>query len=245
MTQLLLDLPIATSQTGRIPTEPLLAPPPSASLPERLYALGLSRNTAVTPTRNRTVMLSWRPRSGLRLHAGYASAPDAVLVAIVRYLGRRMPRAERMAARRVFMAFPVDQHAPSRTARPRRVPPIPPEDRPLLDRLHQLRDEFNARHFAGTLPSIPIRLSYRMQSRLGELRALRTGAAAEIIISRRHARRDAWETVADTLLHEMVHQWQAENGHPLDHGREFRRKARSVGISPRAVADLSSPRRNP
>lgn len=212
----------------------------SGGLPERLYALGLSRSTTVTPTRNRTVMLSWRPISGLRLHAGYAGAPDTVLLAIVRYLGRRVPRAERMAARRTFMAFPVDQHAPSRMARPRRVPPIPPEDQPLVDRLHRARDDFNARHFGGTLPLIPIRLSYRMRRRLGELRATRSGAAAEIVISRRHARRDPWETVADTLLHELVHQWQAENGHPLDHGREFRRKAKEVGIQPKAVADLNS-----
>jgi hypothetical protein len=44
--------------------------------------------------------------------------------------------------------------------------------------------------------------------------------------------------VEETLLHEMVHQWQAETGQPVDHGRAFRRKAREVGITPRAVADL-------
>ena len=32
----------------------------------------------------------------------------------------------------------------------------------------------------------------------------------------------------------MVHQWQDENGHPLDHGRGFRAKARAVGIVPAA-----------
>ena len=76
-----------------------------------------------------------------------------------------------------------------------------------------------------------------MKRRLGEL-ALdrRTGSATEITLSRRHLRRDGWGEIEQTLLHEMVHQWQAESGMPVDHGREFRCKAREVGIQPRAVA---------
>ena len=49
-------------------------------------------------------------------------------------------------------------------------------------------------------------------------------------------RRHAWAEVEETLLHEMVHQWQAETGRAVDHGAEFRRKAREVGGVPRAVA---------
>ena len=30
------------------------------------------------------------------------------------------------------------------------------------------------------------------------------------------------------MLHEMVHQWQAETGLAVDHGRTFRRKAREA-----------------
>jgi hypothetical protein len=37
--------------------------------------------------------------------------------------------------------------------------------------------------------------------------------------------------VLHTLLHEMVHQWQDEAGHPIDHGGTFRKKAREVGIT--------------
>jgi hypothetical protein len=37
-----------------------------------------------------------------------------------------------------------------------------------------------------------------------------------------------------TLLHEMVHQWQHEQGLSVDHGRAFRDMARRVGIPPRA-----------
>jgi hypothetical protein len=32
----------------------------------------------------------------------------------------------------------------------------------------------------------------------------------------------------------MVHQWQHEQGLPIDHGLEFRRKCRAVGAVPRA-----------
>jgi hypothetical protein len=218
--------------------DPVVEPSPPVPLPERLYRLGLDRGTAVTLTRNRTVMISWQARTGLRLHAGYAAAPDEVLRAIVRFLARRVPRAERVAARRLFMTFPVDQHVPSRAIRPRVAPPASPEDQPLVDRLSHLHELLNGRHFEGQLATIPIRISDRMRRRLGELRASRGGMPAEIIISRRHIRRDGWESAADTLLHEMVHQWQAEEGHPLDHGRAFRLKAREVGIVPRAVADL-------
>ena len=211
-------------------------PLPPASLPERLYRLGLDRGTPVVLTRNRTVMISWRPRTGLRLHAGYAAAPDGVLLAIVRFLARRVRREERAAARRYFMAFPADAHVPSRAAPARSPRAVEPEDQPVLDRLVHLQEVLNARHFDGRLATIPIRLSRRMRRHLGEFRG---GATAAIVISRRHIRRDGWEAAADTLLHEMVHQWQTEQGLALDHGREFRRKAREVGIVPRAMADLS------
>lgn len=184
------------------------------------------------------MLISWRAASGLRLHAGYAAASDEVLQAIVRFLARRVPRAERIAARRTFMAFPVEAHVASRPEPPRVPAPTPAADQPLIDRLIQLHDLLNARHFAGALDPIRIRLSDRMRRRLGELRVSRLGAPVEIAISRRHIRRDGWNATCDTLLHEMVHQWQAKHGHALDHGPLFRRMAKAVGITPRAVADL-------
>ena len=36
------------------------------------------------------------------------------------------------------------------------------------------------------------------------------------------------------MLHEMVHQWQAETGLVVNHGRSFRLKAVAVGIEPMA-----------
>ena len=41
-------------------------------------------------------------------------------------------------------------------------------------------------------------------------------------------------TPTTALLHEMVHQWQHENGMPPDHGAEFWRKCRDVGAAPSA-----------
>ena len=74
-----------------------------------------------------------------------------------------------------------------------------------------------------------------MKSRLGHYAPARHGLAAEIAVSRRHLGRDGVREALHTLLHEMVHQWQDENGLPLDHGPAFRKKAREVGVVPRAT----------
>ncbi len=75
----------------------------------------------------------------------------------------------------------------------------------------------------------------RMSTRLGHYAPERSHpGGAEIAISRRHIRRHGWREAFDTLLHEMVHQWQEEHGHPIDHGPLFRKKAREVGTTPRA-----------
>jgi hypothetical protein len=109
--------------------------------------------------------------------------------------------------------------------------------------LHQLEDlhrRLNAKHFGGTLSEIPIRLSSRMKSRLGELAIdIRTGRPNDIGLSRRHIARHGWAEVEHTLLHEMVHQWQAEAGLRVDHGPAFRSKAREVGVLPAAKRTLS------
>jgi hypothetical protein len=98
----------------------------------------------------------------------------------------------------------------------------------------------NALHFGGTLSDIPIRISNRMKSRLGELSVnLKTGQPDEIGLSRRHINRHPWSEVEHTMLHEMVHQWQAETGLPVDHGPTFRKKAREVGVMPGAKRRLN------
>jgi hypothetical protein len=202
-------------------------------LAHRLKLLGLREVRSIRTHTNRTVMVLLTARGELRLHQGYASAPDRVLRAIVRFLNPRLPRAMRRLAEREFLGFPVELHAPA--------PPPAPAERPrpgdlsLLQRLASVHERLNREHFGGRLGTVPIRLSGRMRSRLGELAVdLRTGRPTEIALSRRHIVRHPWSEVEHTVLHEMVHQWQAESGLPVDHGPGFRRKAREVGIEPLA-----------
>ncbi len=212
---------------------PLAAAPPTG-LVERLQALGLPPFERITTHRNRQVMVSWLPGRWFRVHEGYAEAPDEVLRAIIRCVTPGTRRAARLTARQVFLDFPAEEHAPA-TARPR-ARAVHPEDAPRIERLITLHAELNAKHFGGTLGAVPIVISGRMRRRLGELRLERkSGRPVHIALSRRHIRRDGWAAATETLLHEMVHQWQAETGQPVDHGAAFRAKARAVGITPRAV----------
>jgi len=202
-------------------------------LAHRLRILGLNDVEQVITHTNRTVMVSLRRRV-LRLHRGYASAPDRVLRAIVRFLSPRVPRAARRVAEREFLGFPVELYAPPPPRPARRERPRP-GDLLAVERLVSLHGRLNETHFGGTLQTIPIRLSGRMRTRLGELAVdLRGGRPLEIAISRRHLTRHAWAEVEHTMLHEMVHQWQAESGLTVNHGRTFRRKAVEVGIEPQA-----------
>jgi hypothetical protein len=205
-----------------------------ASLVHRLRQFGLSDRTRLVLHRNRVVLLTFA-HSVLRLHEGDASAPDDVLQAIALFLSRSTRRRDRLAARRLFLAFPVEQFPPARAEPPSRRVAEPPSrraaesDRPWIDRLRQEHARLNAERFDGELGEIPIRLSGRMRRRLGHVALDRTtGLATEIALNRRHVQRDPWPQVEDTLLHEMVHQWQAETGRRVDHGAEFKAKMSTV-----------------
>jgi len=203
-------------------------------LAHRLKLLGLRDVERILTHTNRTVMVSLTTRRVLRLHRGYAGAPDHVLQALVRFLDSRLPRADRRSAERELLAFAVEAHAPPPERPVRRDRPRP-GDVLLLQRLVRLHQCFNEEHFGGLLGTIPIRLSGRMLTRLGELAVdLRTGRPTELALSRRHLLRHPWSEVEHTVLHEMVHQWQAETGLAVDHGRSFRRKAAELGIEPLA-----------
>jgi hypothetical protein len=211
-----------------------LLSPPDEVLTHRLTQLGLRRVAAVRSHVNRTVMVSLTARRVLRVHRGYAFAPDRVLAAIIAFLDRRRSRTERRAAERVFLAFPVELYVPWGTrTRPAERPR--PGDLALLHRLYEVHRRLNTEFFDGVLHEIPIRLSGRMRVRLGEVSVdLRTGRPLEIAISRLHIARHPWDEVEHTVLHEMVHQWQAESGLSVDHGPSFRVKAREVGVLPAA-----------
>ena len=192
-----------------------------------LRALGLTRIERCCLTRNRNVMVSFSGAT-LRVHEGYVTAPVEVLRAIVVFVVGRT-RAERRAAQRIIVAHPVS----SMPGTPRR-PRTRPEDRPLVAELTRWHQRYNAEHFHGRLSSVALRVSRRMKSRLGHYTCAVHGEPAEIAISWRHLRRDGWDEALHTLLHEMVHQWQDETGRPIDHGGDFRAKAREVGVAPSA-----------
>jgi hypothetical protein len=205
---------------------PLDAAPRNATeLLARLRALGLTGIDRCRLTRNRAVMVSYRGRE-LRVHEGYLSAPPEVMGAIVTFVSGKTAASRRLARRRI-LAHPI-----ARAPRARRPDAPHPDDAPLTKRLTDWHARLNARHFAGALEPITVRVSRRMRARLGHyMSAAPSGEPAEIVVSRRHIRRHGWEEALHTLLHEMVHQWQDETGHPIDHGHLFRAKARGVGCA--------------
>jgi hypothetical protein len=217
--------------TEQLPLDLDRPPASPEELLVRLRELGLRGIDRCVVTQNRSIMISFR-RGVLRLNRGYLDAPREVHRAIVAFVAART-RSARRVAQRVILEHPI----PLDEMRPRRerAPRPRPADVPLIEALSRAHHHYNTMLFGGHLSGIPIRISGRMRNRLGQYTApCASGRPAEITISRRHIRRHGWEDALHTLLHEMVHQWQAENGMPIGHGREFRRKAREVGVEPTA-----------
>ena len=207
-------------------------------LVQRLNALGLDGVRHIESHENQSVMVSMTSQSVLRVHRSFAYAPDSVLRAIVVFADPRTRSRRRGGAERMILAFPVEGFARPRSRR-RRKPAVRREDRPVLRRLSQLHRTLNDRFFDGSLGRISFRISWRMQRKLGELTLdPKTDRPLEIAVSGDHIERDGWQEVEHTLVHEMIHQWQAENGVPVDHGAIFRGKSREVGIAPRAMRDV-------
>ena len=245
-------LPGASSVSGTLTTESTAAAPTNqheaddqrqvrgrtalrartAVLFSRLQDMGLRGVDQLVLMRTRTVMVSLIGRT-LRVHEGYAEAPESVLRAIVAFAIARN-KTERLAAREVILAHDVD-----RAPVPRRQEPPRPGDAALITQLAEAHRQLNAQWFGGALKSIPLRLSGKMATRLGHYDPGSRHLASEIVMSRSHIARHGWREAMHTLLHEMVHQWQHETGRPVDHGPEFRNKAREVGITPAARRDVT------
>ncbi len=212
------------------------APPSNAEeLRARLQRLGLGSQYRVRLTSNRTVVVSYSGGE-LRIHNSFLQADEEVWKAIIMFVHGRT-RVVRNAARRAILEFPVARpEGPRRRRAPEKTHP---SDEPFVRELSRWHQAYNAERFSGQLRTIPIRISRRMRSRLGHYSPATEGCEPEIVLSRRHIRRDGWDEALHTLLHEMVHQWQDEQGLIVDHGASFRAKARAVGITPlacRAVA---------
>lgn len=204
----------------------------TAVLFSRLEEMGLRGVEQLVLMRTRTVMVSLIGRT-LRVHEGYAEAPESVLRAIVAFAVARN-KAERVAAREVILAHDVERAPVARRQEPPRA-----GDAALITQLTEAHRQLNAQWFGGTLKSIPLRLSGKMATRLGHYDPGSRHLPAEIVMSRAHIAKHGWREAMHTLLHEMVHQWQHETGRPIDHGPEFRNKARDVGITPAARRDVT------
>jgi hypothetical protein len=212
------------------------APRNAEELRIRLQRLGLRSQYRVRLTTNRTVVVSYSGGE-LRIHNSFLEADEDIWKAIIAFVHGRN-RVVRQEARRTILQFPVarSNDPPRRRRRPERTNPA---DVPFIRELTRWHTAYNEDRFSGVLREIPIRISRRMKSRLGHYSPAAEGCAPEIVLSRRHIRRDGWTEALHTLLHEMVHQWQDEQGLVVDHGASFRAKARAVGITPlacRAVA---------
>ena len=195
----------------------------------RLQAMGVRGVRALTLTRNRSVMVSLND-GVLRVHRAFLAAPESVHRAMARFL-MAPRRADRLAARKVLVAYPIgddDRRAPRAPERTH------PDDEKMAATMSEWHARYNAERFGGSLKRVAVRVSRRMRARLGHYAPAQNGRPAEIAISRRHVRRHGFAEATETLLHEMVHQWQDEQGHPLGHDRHFREKAKAVGIGGRA-----------
>ena len=218
--------------------------PEEILLARRLEALGLADLRGLRVTDNRSVMVSFSRNRVLSIHRGYAKAPDRVLRAVVRLLSTRVRRAVRRAAEHEVLAFRAEDHVEGPPCRSRAPDRAQPGDLAKAVRLAELFRQNNRRYFGGRLPELPIRISGRMRTRLGQLCLRHDGGQPyEITMSRTHIDRHGWSEAAHTLLHEMVHLWQYQDGHGVDHRAGFRVKAEEVGVvasSRRTVRALKS-----
>lgn len=228
-------LPAAVARriTDDLAQQESVAPPDSAadqnSLLCALQRHGLRGVERVVLTRNRRMMVSLAG-GVLRVHEGFVHAPPHILAAIAIFAMSRN-RARRSAARDLIVEYPVAIRPAARRPASQHA-----DDAPMAGRLTTLHAQLNLEHFGGALEHLEIQVSRRLARRLGHYTPRsHNGGIGEIVMSRRHVRRDGWPEAIHTLLHEMVHQWQDETGQPIDHGSGFRAKCRAVGIEPAAT----------
>jgi hypothetical protein len=220
-----------------------------AELLEYLHRCGATGVERVTLRRNRSTL--WSLTGGgrrLNLHAAYAGAPGEILQAIA-LLCRRIQRRDaawRDAAHRV-REWPGALDAARRLRTLHHTAPADPGaglpgccattgQRVHLVRLYRY---LNAAHFADALPSVvPIRLSRRFRSRLGQMVPGRVDGRRVVLelvlnLDLMLAGNDAQRV--DTLLHEMAHAAEYLETGVVGHGPGWRRWARRAGCDPRAV----------
>jgi hypothetical protein len=224
---------------------------------EALQRRGARRLKRVTFRRNRTTI--WSLSGGgtvLNLHEGYRDAPASILdaFAVIVRDAERDTTAYREAARRVrewpglgpALRRAREAHRLLRRGRRRRPPSYPgpccatDEQKRYLRRLYLY---LNLSRFDGRLPrSLPLRLSNRFRSRLGQMVPGTWGGrriVLEIALNVDLMLRGNGRERLDTLVHEMAHaaDWLFSGGE--GHGPTWRRWARRAGCQ--TVTCTSSP----
>jgi len=95
--------------------------------------------------------------------------------------------------------------------------------------------EYAQRYFQGDIPTVPVRISWRLKRTLAYARHLReNGRPAEVVVSGKHIMLHGWGQVHATLKHEMIHIWQCAHGLKPGHGADFKALAGMVGVEPAA-----------
>jgi len=109
-----------------------------------------------------------------------------------------------------------------------------------IGRIYAEYHAVNNSHFGGLLR--PVRFDFtRLTPKIkGRRQVARTVASDEgnwcyVELDDRYMLTASWPDLVETLRHEMVHVWQAQMGYDLNHGPTFRKKAKELGISERAV----------
>jgi len=111
-----------------------------------------------------------------------------------------------------------------------------------LGQLYAAYHEVNQSRFGMLLPMLPIFINpgvrKRQNSEEPEIAHLwtddYTGAPRYIEFWEHHALTDHWSYVRETLLHEVIHVWQAATGRKVAHDAVFRLMAKRLGVSGRA-----------
>jgi hypothetical protein len=226
----------------------------AAELLKELRSRGARRLELVTLRANRRRI--WSLTAGgarLNLHRAFARSSDEVLddLTLIAREARRNSRRYRAAAERVA-GWPVVVEAMRELEReaarkPRSPGPCcaTPEQRAYLEDAYR---EINRRRFGGRLPAlVPLRLSGRMRSRLGQMmpgrdedglfRVVEIALNADLMLPENDAIR------TETLVHEMAHVADLLEHGNVGHGPTWRRIADLAGCDPRAIRNGTIKRR--
>ena len=201
------------------------------SLPVGFRPLACVTSSRIVVTPNRTVMLSLSKRV-LRVHRGYAFAPDRVLQAIVRFLNPRVPRALRRWRSGSSWRFRSRRTRPSPRARRRerarpgdcRTPAPAGQPAPPASTLNTSAARWATSRFGSRAGCAPGWASCRSRSGPdGRSRSPSAGVTSRGTPGPRSSTPccTRWSTSG-----------RRKPGCRIDHGRTFRPKAREVGVLP-------------